>query len=131
MDESWIMAGEIAISLAGAILVWLLADARFKSRMSFIEEHVSALKATYGTLIDETRENINEIEINTARAEQDRLEIRRMIDRIDNTKASKEVVDGFRSEISALKDDMDKRFDRLERILEKAYTGKTTRSLRE
>jgi hypothetical protein len=39
------------------------------------------------------------------------------IARLDNQKASKEVVDGFRREISELKFDMDRRFDKLERLI--------------
>lgn len=69
----------IAVSISGSFVAWLMADARSKAKISFLEKQ---------------------------------------IDRIDASKASKDVVDGLRTEIATLRTDMEKRFDKLERMLE-------------
>ena len=48
---------------------------------------------------------------------QDRLDLRRQIERLDAEKASKDVVESFRQEIGTLRNDMDKRFDRIEQLI--------------
>lgn len=89
-------------------------DGKKATRIEVLAEHFETIQGSHDDLLL----RVNAIEITHARSEQDAVELRRMIDRIDNTKASKEVVDGFRTEVSGLRADMDKRFDRIERLIE-------------
>ena len=119
MITEWKALALLLIALFSPVISWLIADARSKTRSAFMEERLGALasRAESSTAAHDTR--INDLELNAARSAQDRLDIRRVTDRLDASKASKELVDGFRSEIQSIRADMDKRFDRLERILER------------
>ena len=103
----------LVVSLGVSVIAWIIADARSKSRVAYIDDRVMILERESG-LLQQAR---NELEIKLARSEQDRQEIHRGLERLDDSKASKEVVEGFRGEMATLRVDMDKRFDRLERIL--------------
>ena len=108
--------------LAGAIgsfFLWILADTRSKARLVFVEEKMASDRQKQDILMAAVLEKANHTEIRIAQSEQDRMEIHRSLDRLDAVKASKEVVDGIRSDINSFKAEMDKRFDKLERILEK------------
>ena len=108
----------IVVAIIAPIISWILADARSKARALFMEERVATLKQDSQREMDNGGLRLNTLEIKLARSEQDRIEIHKSVERIDTQKASKEVVDGFRSEIATLRQDIDKRFDKLERILE-------------
>lgn len=109
----------VGTSLFSGFLAWVVSDARSKSRLEFMTEKVNTLKLEHDKAIKAHSDKIGAMEIKTATGEQAHVEIHRMIERIDSQKASKEVVDGFRSEISNLRVDMDKRFDKIERLLER------------
>jgi len=100
----------LLVAICGAVLSWLLSDARTKTRLegayAVINEQAKAIEKNHG--------GIRELELQGARSQQDRLEMHRQLE----GKASRESVDGFRSELTTLRIDMDKRFDRLERLLE-------------
>lgn len=122
MSPEWKTTILLLIAVASPLISWLVADARSKARSVFTEEKVAEAKAQWDTSRESHESRIAELELNAARSAQDRLDIRRVTDRLDTTKASKELVDGFRSEIQSIRADMDKRFDRLERILERRDT---------
>lgn len=107
------------ISVLGSVLAWIIADAKSKSRISYIEEKVLGIKNYQDEISKEHSVKLSENDIQIAKIEQENAEIHRGLDRLDGSKASKEVVDGFRNEITTLRIDMDKRFDRIERMLEK------------
>jgi gas vesicle protein len=116
--DTWVMIGGVVSTIGGSFVAWLVADARSKTRWSYTEEKVSQIKKEHDHVIDVLQERASSLEIKTARAEQERAEFNRNLERLDATKASKEVVDAFRNEVSSLRADMDKRFDRIERMLE-------------
>jgi hypothetical protein len=108
-------------SAAAAIIAWLIADAKSKSRIAFVEERLASVKTVIDTVAADSQGRISAIEVSLARSEQDRYELRRSLDRLDQSKASKEVSDIFSGQLASLRLDMDKRFDRIERILEKKF----------
>jgi hypothetical protein len=108
----------IVVSVGISLAVWLVADARSKARVAFIDEEFSKLQRIHAQSQSEFHRTVGEMQIKLGKSEQDRAEIHKQIERIDNVKASKEVVDGFKNEMHILRADMDKRFDRLERLLE-------------
>ena len=103
----------------GSFFIWILADTRSKAKLVFIEEQMGIDRQKQDVFMSMVAEKSNHLEIKLAQSEQDRMEIHRSLDRLDAIKASKEVVDGIRSDINSFKAEMDKRFDKLERILEK------------
>lgn len=118
--ESLIAAGASILVSAGA---WLIADSKSKSRVIFLEEKLNAMKQTTDQAIAASQEKISSLEVRIARSEGDRQEIHRLIEKLDSSKASKEAVDSFRNEVGILRVDMDKRFDRLERLIEKSIVN--------
>ena len=121
MSDHWAeaIAGVIA-SLLFSCISWLLADARSKARLLFLEDNLKTLKAEHETLDKSAMERLAYIDVRMARSEQDRLEIHRILERLDSVKASKEIVDSFRTEVANLRTDIDRRFDNLERLLTKS-----------
>lgn len=103
----------LVISLISSFAIWVYADSRAKTTIEYLKQNLPVLDAAQ----EKIKHSVTELEIKNARLEQDRLEIHRMMDRLENTKASKEVVEGFKSEIANLRIDMDKRFDKIERLL--------------
>ena len=109
----------VLASLAFSVVAWLMADARSKARMTYIEERMHALEAQQDYIAKTVLERLGNSEVKLARTEQDRIEIHRLIERLDANKASKEIVDSFRAEVGNLRSDIDRRFDNLERLLTK------------
>ena len=109
----------VLISVFGTALTWLIADAKSKSRVEYINEKLEATNKDHESLLDFSQSKVSSLEQRIAKSEQDRGEIHRSIERLDSSKASKDIVDGFRTEINTLRLDMDKRFDKIERMLEK------------
>lgn len=108
----------LLFSLGGGIVAWLVADAMAKTRSRIMEEQLKNHQKSKDGEISSLQVRMGSLEIKMARSEQDRAELHRMNDRLDASKASKEVVDGIRTDITSLRQDMDKRFDKLERLLE-------------
>ena len=108
----------IGSTLAGVIITWLVADAGFKAKTGALEEKVLATKViTEATLVD-VQNKLGAVVIQNARSEQDRSELHNLVEKLEVSKASKDVVDGFKSEINNLKAEMANRFDRLDRLME-------------
>lgn len=121
----WFALIGCAVGVLGPLISFLVADARSKARLdSMFNESETLKKAlvaaqTERTLITNRQATVDAF---VMRSEQDRNELRRLIDRLDDSKASKEIFESFRSEFVTLRADFDKRFDRLERLLEGHHT---------
>lgn len=114
--ETILGSAALVLSILAPIVIWLLNDTRSKTRLLFLEARLSASDALCGA--NQTR--IAALEIAQAESTQDRAALHGEINKIDATKASKESLDGFAREVAALRGDMDKRFDKLERMLERS-----------
>ena len=110
------------ITVGITFITWIVADTRSKSKIIFVEEKTNNLKDRLDSHGNTLNDHVKEFSVAMGRSELDRRTIHENMIRLDNQKASKEVVDGFRVEIASLKFDMDKRFDRIERLIE---TGNT------
>ena len=121
MDPSLILS--IVISSVGAFVSWLISDVKSKSKILYMDEKVLAMRQELDILDKIAFERIAVLEIKLAKFEEHREELHRLVTRLDNQKASKDVVDGFRSEITTLRVDMDKRFDRIERLFQETKQG--------
>lgn len=109
----------LLLGVVGAILAWLLTDASFKTRMLNLEEKVAANKLSSDVTCNDLQTKIGYITIQNTRSEQDRNELHHLVDRLESSKASKEVVEGVKQEITILRMEMDKRFDRLDKMLDR------------
>ena len=89
------------------------ADTKLKTAQSGMQETINQL--AIGQSQADAR--LATIEIQNARSDQERIDIHKAIERLDVTKASKDRVDSVVNEITNLKADMDKRFDRIESLL--------------
>jgi len=101
------------IGIGGAIISWLMGDARSKTRLVFAEERMKLIE----TQLDASSKLHNEAQIAEARSAQDRLEIHRSVDRLDESKASKEMVQNFKEEINLMRADMKAGFGKLESLV--------------
>ena len=105
-------------ALTGTIISWLMTDAKTKGRLIFIEERFNQAQEAHAKLAHAFNNKVAIYEVKIAKSEQDREAIHTLFNRLETSKASKEVVDGFRFELQTLRVDMDRRFDRIERLLE-------------
>ena len=118
MNDAWVPAFlAVAVSIGGSLLAWIIADSKAKAALAFLTDAVGSLEEKQDALAKTVVEKIVSAEAKISRLEQDRGEMLRMIERLDNLKASKEIVDQFKTEISNLRGDLDRRFDKLERLL--------------
>lgn len=107
----------IGFSILSGLLVWLSGDARSKTRAASLEEKVNDFAVTTNLNLTTLESRMREMEVSLATSRQDRADLHSAYDRLDEQKASKELVDGLRSEIQNMRTDFDKRFDKLESIL--------------
>jgi len=121
MDDKMTTADTVTmvIAVAGPVASWLLSDARSKSRLAFVEEKLTAIKEESGSATKSNSDRLNLLEVDMARCSQDRGDIHKMIERVDSQKASREVVDGIRDDLRNFKVALEKRFDRMESMLER------------
>lgn len=115
------------LTAVAAFLSWYHADGQSKARSSFMEEKINTLERKHDRDEADMDKRVTDVETKSIQYLTERQEIRRDLERIDNSKASKEVVDNFRNEITNLRTDMDKRFDRIEKLLERFTTGRNKR----
>lgn len=108
----------IGVSVVGSIIVMSFYDGKSKAKVLEVEDKISAIKLEHSAAIAINAEKVNQLDVRLAKSEQDRIDIHRTIERLDQSKASKDVVEGFRNEIENLRVDMDKRFDRLEKLMQ-------------
>lgn len=118
MNDQIIPLIALGVSVLLPLIGWLVSDSKAKAREGFLEERVTALKQDVESGNAALVVRTSALEVALARSQQDREEIHRAIERIDDQKASRETVDGFRADLTAIKADMDKRFDKLERMIE-------------
>jgi len=121
MDKEMTAADTVTlcIAVAGPVAAWLLSDARSKARLAFVEEKLNAIKEESGSTTRNNSNRLNLLEVDMARCSQDRSEIHKLIDRVDTQKASREVVDGIRDDLQNFKVALEKRFDKMEAMLER------------
>lgn len=106
---------------AGAIttvLAWLWGDAKSKARAQFTEEKLKTLHNRCELMDTSYSEKLNVLEQDSVRSEQIGKEVHESLKRLDDTKASKEIVGTFKEDIQLIRNDIDKRFDKLERMIE-------------
>ena len=112
-DSTLSDAVPFVVPVATGLIAWIASDARSKARAEATEKELAALSAEGVALAG----RVSAVEVALARCEADRSETHRALSRLDDSKASKDVVDGLGKQIATLREDMDKRFDRLERLL--------------
>lgn len=108
----------IVLAVISSLIAWFVADVRSKSRLTYMSEQLNEMETKMKEGGRDYQLRLSALERSGVLSDQDRSDLHRWVDRLDATKASKEVVDGIRSDISGLKADIDKRFDKLERLLE-------------
>lgn len=133
MEKALLDSLDTLLGVGGAALAWLLADARSKARLQYGEERMTKLEAKLEKGLDllamqnercdsehsETVERVAAAEVRLAKFDQSQTETIRSIDKLEAGKASKELLEALRIEIQQVKLDIDKRFDKLERILDR------------
>jgi hypothetical protein len=111
----------------GSLVAWLIGDARSRGRDDALLAEVTDLKKEKGAMaavatlaaVQQTQaQTLASLQVELAKSQQDRASIHAEIARVDNQKASREAVDGFRAAIVDMKAEMDRRFDRLDDKLE-------------
>lgn len=107
-----IVVGLVLAGITGLASI-LYADQKVKGRLEGQVEKQKGSDQRISDIEDQERVNIGEHSALKTTVQW----LATQIERIDEQKASKEVVDGFRREVSELKFDMDKRFDKLERLI--------------
>lgn len=115
--ESTIALVALVVSVLGSFLVWLIGDARSKTKQAYIESELAGQAKLVEELTKTNASRIGGLEVGVAYLKQEASELRRMIE----TKASREAVDAFKGEFMTLRTDMDRRFDKLERLLEQRH----------
>jgi len=117
INETVLAGLALFISLCTYMIGWVIADSKGKSRLTFLEEKVAKFVAEEDHRCSGLAIRLSTLENSLVRADENRQEVRRVLDRLDAQKASKDVVDGARNEVMILRADMDRRFDKLERLL--------------
>tara|TARA_R110000868_G_scaffold79604_12_gene226412 strand:+ start:1862 stop:2230 length:369 start_codon:yes stop_codon:yes gene_type:complete len=104
----------IAVTIIGGIIAWVAADTRAKARSIYTDEKLSEV----ADIMTENANRINYLETKMATSEQDRQDLHRAEQRLETTKASRDVVDGIKNDIQTLRTELGNRFDRVERLIE-------------
>jgi len=99
-------------------LAWLWGDAKSKARAQFTEEKLKVLNEKYEAMNKDYSERVNSLEQSLVKTEQIGKEVHSALQRLDDSKASKEIVGTFKDDIQLIRNDIDKRFDKLERMIE-------------
>lgn len=121
MNSSWvsILISVVAI-LSSAALAWIIAVVVMRQRVTEAEQKLTAIKTDIAALFIA----VNTIQSENARCDQSRKTMDIAILRLDEVKASKEMVDLFRNDLHNLTISVDKRFDKIEELLNKVLVGK-------
>jgi hypothetical protein len=104
----------IIVTVLGGIIAWLLADARSKARLTYADERINGFMVQ----LNDATTRINVLETEMATSKQDRADLHRGEQRLEDTKASRDVVDGIKGDIQVLRNELSNRFDRVERLIE-------------
>jgi len=104
----------VVVSVVGSLVAWLLADAGSKARSEIVAKRA-----------DLTETKVNTMEMQLARSEQDRREIHAGLERLDASKASKELVEAEAKQLERFMIEIDRRFDKLETMIENQQNKKT------
>ena len=99
-------------------LAWLWGDAKSKARAQFMEEKLKLLNEKYDSMEKNYSDRLNSLEQNLVKTEQIGKEVNSYLQRLDDSKASKEIVGTFKDDIQIIRADIDRRFDKLERMIE-------------
>lgn len=114
MEPSTIISlASVLLTVVGLIGSWFANDAKGRQRLQYVEERLTGAETERATALA----RIAAVDVSLARSQGDRDELHRQVERLELTKASREVVDGIRQEIHTFRGDMDKRFDRLEQLV--------------
>ena len=111
----WLALG-FSIFAAGA--TWLLADARGKGRSDALE----AVAAERQRAAEAIAGKVGVLEVQLGMSKQAWEEVHRGLDRIDAQKASREAVDGVRTEIASLRQHIDTRLESLQQDIREALS---------
>ncbi len=110
----WIALAALVISLLGSLIGYLMADARNKANLENLKKEAEEAKK----ISSECTHKVAELEIALAKSQADRENLWRQVEKLDAGKVSKDVFDGLSGTLQVLRTDFDKRFDRVERLIE-------------
>jgi phage shock protein A len=102
------------IGMASSAAAWYASDVRSKIRIELAKEELVKLEAKVKEGLDKNNESIGSLVVSHARSETDRDGIHRQLD----NKASRETVEGLRTELTQIRQDIERGFDRMERKIE-------------
>lgn len=108
----------IAIGVVSNIIFWIVQDTKIKTEAKINQKNFEEFKASYDDELGKTHDAVSELKTNFQLSKQDREQLHKEILKIESSKANKEVVEGFKSELESLKKDMDKRFDKIEALIQ-------------
>lgn len=114
----WVAVAALVISLLGSLIGYLMSDARNKVNLENLRKDAEEAKK----IAAESTHKVAELEIALAKSQTDRESLWRQVEKLDTGKVSKEVFDGLSNSIHVLRSDFDKRFDRVERLIETIKT---------
>jgi flagellar biosynthesis/type III secretory pathway chaperone len=124
---------DLIIQICGAlaaifavIITWLLADSSFKAKIMSLttnyeaaDRELNSVKTLLSVYQASVQAKLDSIVTENSGCHHERLTILKTLDRLDSTKASKEVMDNFRVEFERLRTDLATRFDKVERLIER------------
>lgn len=119
-----IMNGQILLPLATGILSWAITVAVMRQRVNELEQKFIKMGIDFGLSSKNALDRITAIEHDSARCDESRKGMESSIIKLDERKASKEMVDLFRSDLYNLSMSVEKRFDKIEDMLTKVLTNK-------
>lgn len=108
----------IAFSAVAAVVSWVMSVAQSNVKVEYLEDKLKHMKNGNEKQEDEVYNAMQDLSIRLAKGEIERAELTRSIERLEAAKASKDTVENFKHEFAILRSDMDKRFDRIERLLQ-------------
>lgn len=100
-------------------LAWLWGDAKSKARAQFLEEKVKVLTIKHDSAYKEFADVKSSLEQRLATTEQINKDMHSGVSKLEDNKASKEAVQAFKDDIQLIRQDIDRRFDKLERMIER------------
>ena len=103
----------LCITALGAFISWLLADQKAKVRSAATDRQVEILMARQHEIVDAS----HHVLVRVTKNEQRLVATAENLLRLEHDKASRDTVAAIQQDLSGLRQQMDMRFDRIERLI--------------
>jgi hypothetical protein len=105
-------------------MTWIITVAVMKQRVNEIEQKIVKMAIDFGLSAREASDRLRAIDEDAARCDESRKSMQIAILRLEEVKASKEMMDSIRSDVHNLSALVNNRFTKIEELINKVFYDK-------